>query len=171
MVRATPMQTYQLVQVRRHVYELRDDAGTIADIALHRFEPAHVRTFDTSYDLHAIDGNRKRVVQYGERVRTAARASSLDRYAVDLENVTLYWHALPGPRGTYCWMTGAGRIAARYSPGPESSFIVEVDDGVAADVDVLILGSYLILHTTIEADAYYGRASHDLRSPGPRDSV
>ena len=68
-------------------------------------------------------------------------------------------------------MTGDGRIATRYSPGPENSFIVEVHDAIAADVDVLIIGSYLILHKTIEADAYYSRSSHHLRSSTTRDSV
>jgi len=162
------MKTYRLVQSRRHVYELRDDADLIAEISLHHGERANIRTLDAKYDLHAIDGIRKRVVQYGERIRTAARSSSLNRYAVDLENGTLYWHALPGPRGTYCWMTADSRIVARYSPETGGEFVIE-----AADIDreVLIIGAYLLLHTTIEVAPRYASAPSHLRSFTTRDSL
>jgi hypothetical protein len=168
MVRAPSMNAYRLVPSRRHVYELRDDAGVIAEIALHHGERANIRTLDSKYDLHAIDGIRKRVMQYGERVRTIARSSSLDRYAIDLENVTLYWHSLPGPRATYCWMTGDARIVARFSSAAEGSFIIEAESGIVSHV--LIVGAYLLLHTTVEADAYYSGAPSHLRSFTTRDS-
>ena len=162
------MNAYRLVQSRRHVYQLRGDVDRIAEIALHHGRRANIRTNDATYDLHAIEGIRKRVMQYGDRVRTVARSSSLDRYAIDLENSTLYWHALPGPRGTYCWMTGDARIVARFSPAAEGSFTVEAESEIPAHV--LVVGSYLLLHTTIEADAYYASAPRPLRSSTTRDS-
>jgi len=167
MVRAPSMNAYRLVQSRRHVYELHDDAELIAEIALHHGQRANIRTGGAKYDLHAIDGIRKRVMQYGERIRTAARSSSLDRYAVDLEKGTLYWHALPGPRGTYCWMTGEARIVARYSPGADGDFVIEAED---IGSQVLIIGAYLLLHTTIETAAQYIGAPSHLRSFTTRDS-
>jgi len=171
MVRARSMITYGLIQVRRNVFELHRDDVVIAEIALHHGERANVRTLGAKYDLHAVDGIRKRVVQYGDRVRTAARSSSLDRYAIDLEDVTLYWHALPGPRGTYCWMTGDARIVARYAPSGEGSFVIEVEDGAPVDENVMIVGAYLLLHATIEVAPNYASAPSHLRSFPTRDSV
>ena len=154
MVRAAFMITYRLVPSRRHAYQLLHESDLIAEIAIRNGERANVITPDRRYELEVIEGIRKRVVQHGERNRTIARSSSLGRYAVDLDHATLYWHSLPGPPGTNCWMTGDGLIVVRYSPAADRSFILQIDDdGLlgAGRESLLILGCYLTVRPLVEA--------------------
>ena len=154
MVRRAFMTTYRLLQSRRHIYQLLHEGDAIAEIAIHRGARANVTTADGRYDLQAIEAIRKRVVKLDGRNQTVARSSSLGRYAVDLEDATLYWHSQPGPAGTYCWMTGDGLIVARYSPQGEGTFVVQVDDDSLLRnhrEDLIILGSYLLIRTWIDA--------------------
>ena len=151
------MITYRLVQTRRHVYQLQDGTGAIAEIAIHAGDRASVTTAETRYDLEAIEGIRRRVVKISERKQTVARSSSLGRFAADLENGTLYWHALPGRASAYCWMTGDGLIAVRYAPSSDGGFLVQVDHDAPPGSDLLILGAYLIARTCIEIASHAQR--------------
>jgi len=103
------------------------------------------------FDLEAIEGVRRRVVKFGERYATIARASSLGRYAVDLQITTLYWHPLHGPPGTYGWKTGDEQIVIRYSPNGNGDFIVENKEDALSPGDrehVVIIGSDLSARTS-----------------------
>lgn len=150
------MITARLVQSRRHLYELRHESEVIAQIAFRGGLRASVITADRQFDMEAIEGIRKRVVKFAERDSTIARGSSLGRYAVDLERTTLYWHSLPGPPGSYCWMTGDGLIAIRYVPAADG-FLVQAEEDMVAAADreqVLIVGSYLLARTWIEVGGF-----------------
>lgn len=154
MVRAASMTTYRLMQSRRHVYQLLHESELVAEIAVRGGERANVTTPGSRYDLEVIEGIRKRVVQCGERNRTIARSSSLGRYAADLENGTLYWHSLPGPLGTHCWMTADGLIVARYSPAADRGFMLQLDNDALLGTDrdsLLILGCYLTVRPFVES--------------------
>jgi len=154
------MLTYRLVHTRRHVFQLQDGNDAIAEIALHAGDRAAVTTAETRYDLEATEGIRRRVVKISERNQTVARSSSLGRFAADLENGTLYWHALPGRASAYCWMTGDGLIAVRYAPSSDGGFLVQVDHDAPLGSDrdsLLILGAYLIARTCIEIASHVQR--------------
>jgi len=144
------MITLRLLQVRRHVYELRDEAGIIAEIAMRNSGHANVSTVGTRYELEALEGVRKRVVRYGARTQTVARSSSHGRFAVDLDSGTLYWHALPGPAATYSWMNGEGLLVVRYAPAREGQSLIQIENDfpLGAERDsVLIIGAYLLIRT------------------------
>jgi len=61
----------------------------VAEIAFRPGGRATVVTPKERFDLQAIDGIRRRVVKFGERDATIARASSRARYAVDLQTKRL----------------------------------------------------------------------------------
>ncbi|HKB80078.1 MAG TPA: hypothetical protein VKH35_10205 [Thermoanaerobaculia bacterium] len=142
------MITYRLLQTRRHVYELLEGHETVAAITLRGETRAAVVTGGGNFDLETIEDVRRRVVRTAEHPSTVARASSLGRYAVDLEQATLYWQALPGPARSCCWMTADGSIAIRYRPEREGTFTIECHADALPKEDrerAVILGAYLLL--------------------------
>ena len=138
------MAGYRLLQLRRHVFQLLRGNESAAEIALHGAR-ANIVSGGERYDLEAIEDVRKRVVKFDGRHQTVARSSWLERYAVDLDDVTLYWHSLP--HREYCWMTAGGAIAAKYSPAEDGAWTIDSDIALP----VLILGSYLMLRATATA--------------------
>ena len=143
---ARVMISYQLVQNRRHVFQLRAGGEVIAEIAMHELR-ANVTTKEARYALEVVEGIRRRVVMISDRSRTVIRPSTLAQYALDLDSASLYWRSLPGR--VYCWTTNEEKMAIRYSPVDDGSWTVDVylDD---VPLRATVAGAFLILRSALE---------------------